>query len=512
MARYAIKVMAYEAPASSVQARVCTACLRGESALGRFAERKGEAGVCTYCGLQEPKTVILYLLTEFIRRRIRREWCAPDKTNSYSSSAEGYEAEGLQITAEELFESEVRLTLSNPVLESEIINHLSDHHWCRREWEKPSPIQRRLSNWSNFKHFVKHYRRYTFWQAGEYDFIFSYDQPSGALKSVSADINESNLILRVPPGTAIWRLRDDAKREPFPTGKEFASPPAELATANRMSPKGIPMFYGADDFETAKMDLLGRNPKHGYVSGIQFRVKTELTCLDLTRIPSPPSYFSRSRRSRNRATLVFLTRFANDLSMPCSSNSEEPLEYVPTQVFTEYIRHCMKGPKGEKIDGIKYSSSRNSKPCWVIFASQAQCLSLDPWERTTMIEEEGIGLQLLEPVMSSMRGPEPLPHLTHTGRTPLNDENAVDVSDSTQWGNPFLAFNNDHKTATDNFDSELSLAVSARNENREHGDERFAWMAAHLHKLKGKNLACSCPMESKDCHCHGAVLLKHANL
>ena len=136
------------------------------------------------------------------------------------------------------------------------------------------------------------------------------------------------------------------------------------------------MFYGADDFDTASLELVDPNDKEARnksVSGAQFRNLIPLNLLDLTAIPSPPSYFSPEGPFR-RHGIRFLHKFTSDLSLPIKRDGRQHIEYVPTQVFTEFVRHIMKGPDGVRIHGIRYSSSKNGKPCCVIFATQAECL------------------------------------------------------------------------------------------------------------------------------------------
>ena len=57
-----------------------------------------------------------------------------------------------------------------------------------------------------------------------------------------------------------------------------------------------------------------------------------------------------------------------------SKDGFEHIEYVPPQVFTEYVRHLLKSPGGASIDGISYPSSRHAggTSC-VLFIKNEQC-------------------------------------------------------------------------------------------------------------------------------------------
>jgi RES domain len=52
---------------------------------------------------------------------------------------------------------------------------------------------------------------------------------------------------------------------------------------------------------------------------------------------------------------------------------KQHIEYVPTQVFTEYVRYHMAAPDGKPVDGIRYLSSWDRRPCVVLF------LDADDW-------------------------------------------------------------------------------------------------------------------------------------
>src|SRR4029077_2656372 len=105
----------------------------------------------------------------------------------------------------------------------------------------------------------------------------NYLPPSNLLDEIASVVNHAELVKVVPAATIVWRL------QPHPSGKvpavpeEFTSPPLDYAKQpNRMSPAGVPMFYGADEFDTALSELVdpdqpdpATNGKG--VSGLQFK-------------------------------------------------------------------------------------------------------------------------------------------------------------------------------------------------------------------------------------------------
>ncbi len=97
--------------------------------------------------------------------------------------------------------------------------------------------------------------------------------------------------------------------------------------------------------------------------------------LNLFDILEPESFF-RDEDREQRLAKEFLKAFAREVSRPIFRNGRHNFEYVPTQVFTEFVRFELKGYDGKPFDGIRYRSSRNSRPSLVLFATQSQCLGL----------------------------------------------------------------------------------------------------------------------------------------
>jgi hypothetical protein len=121
-----------------------------------------------------------------------------------------------------------------------------------------------------------------------------------------------------------------------------------------MSPSGIAMFYGAEDEETAIAEMLAVAPSRDDLLTIAtFESRVPLHIVDLDAIPQVPSLFEPTALER-RSSLVFLNRFASEVSRPVDRDEREHLEYVPTQIVTEYFRHVFEAEHGVRIDGIRY--------------------------------------------------------------------------------------------------------------------------------------------------------------
>lgn len=154
--------------------------------------------------------------------------------------------------------------------------------------------------------------------------------------------------------------------------------------ANRMSPPGIVMFYVSDEAETAVREIAKDAARDAgcYAIG-KFRVKRDAKILDLTEIPPVPSIFSHISDTLEydpRPPLIFLNYFAAELSKPIARDRSIHVEYIPTQVVTEFFRTAFLHD-GRPIDGIRYQSARHSGRCsLVLFATQEDLVDGTPSE------------------------------------------------------------------------------------------------------------------------------------
>lgn len=105
----------------------------------------------------------------------------------------------------------------------------------------------------------------------------------------------------------------------------------------------------------------------------------ELRYLDLAELPEVPSIFDMSARME-RPWLFFLHRFAQEIAKPVKADAGD-IDYVPTQVLTEYVRHVLGGPD-DPVLGIRYGSAVHPDGvCWVVFVDASGCTAATPgWE------------------------------------------------------------------------------------------------------------------------------------
>lgn len=122
------------------------------------------------------------------------------------------------------------------------------------------------------------------------------------------------------------------------------------------------MFYGASDAHTALSEVSAHNTRQHAVVG-EFHAARDILVIDMTALPELPSIFEEDCAQRYD-TVSFLKRFAEDLALPIELDGREHIEYVPTQVFTEYLRYAF---PVHRPDGLVFNSARAVGRNYVLF-------------------------------------------------------------------------------------------------------------------------------------------------
>ena len=356
---------------------VCAECI-GDPVLADLISQNARKTSCSYCHRQSdrPFTAPLSYLVEIMAEIIREEWVDPVHELPFESAEGGYQGAPV-LEGDELLE-EIKFLPENEQLFEDVASWFSSHPWCRRDAFSLTPSEIGQMGWKRFCQEVMHVRRYTFWTSLD-DFVPEYHPdylpPGRMLAEIKAVVDDLSLIREFPQETQFWRAQEHKQGELLTVPDRFTSPPLSQAKQpNRMSPAGIPMFYGAEDFDTAVLEVSGKELKRGCeTSGLIFKALRPLHLLDLNHLGRHASYFGANGRElwhRSR----FLRYFARDVSKPIDRDERQHIDYVPTQVFTEYVRYHMASPSGQRVDGIRYLSSRNYRPCYVLFFDQEDCL------------------------------------------------------------------------------------------------------------------------------------------
>ena len=184
--------------------------------------------------------------------------------------------------------------------------------------------------------------------------------------------SDHGLVRTMKPGTPLYRGRlvDGVRGELPITAKELGPAPADSASASRMSPAGIPMFYCSADPTTAIAEISGHGVEPYAVIG-EFVSRRDLYILDLTKVRKQPSPFDPEHRGESRM-LSFLDMFATDVSRPVIPDHRQHVEYASTQLLTEFFRWA----PDRKIDGIQLSSSQTGAATYVLFVSSKDIVDI----------------------------------------------------------------------------------------------------------------------------------------
>lgn len=269
-------------------------------------------------------------------------------------------------------------------LTADVTAALTTSEWVDRNWQRLSPDQVLQYSWESFKTLVKHSTRFFFGAIGN----TSHDE---TLSATGFFQRLATLLARIPeiypvPCPVLYRGRmtpTEPEITEFSTAAALGPPPPVRATANRMSPAGISMFYGSTDLDTAVAEI-GAHSSYGHAVTGQFTPAREIRLLDLTRLPELPSIFE-PRFADHYYAIVFLRKFIQDLTLPIDLDGREHIDYVPTQVFTEYLRYSFPA----RVDGLMFPSSQGPGTNVVVFYGPEFCadrgaeseytrLSLDP--------------------------------------------------------------------------------------------------------------------------------------
>ncbi|KAA0081236.1 RES domain-containing protein [Mycolicibacterium sp. P9-64] len=228
-------------------------------------------------------------------------------------------------------------------------------NWIPRDHKSRSMLDQLTYSWEAFKQLVKHEMRFFFASrtTGSGD---PGDMTAAQLLKAVSDLGENHpAVWPAPCPSPLFRARmatSKSEADEWLHASDIGPPPPEKAAANRMSPAGISMFYGGTDRATAIAEA-GAHAAHRYVATGEFTPTREIRLIDLTNLPEPPSIFDESNH-RELFVLRFMQRFIDDLTLPVELDGREHIDYVPTQVFTEYFRYAFP----DRVDGLMFPSAQ----------------------------------------------------------------------------------------------------------------------------------------------------------
>ena len=221
--------------------------------------------------------------------------------------------------------------------------------------------------WERFAEIVKHESRYFFQQTSssieneedeEDEDQFARQEnynPANFLPTLGKLAIKLRLLTTLPISETLFRARPKKEGEFFDlNGKELGSA-LKKASAGRMNPAGIGYMYLAFEQDTALTEIRQSNQLLQAAIG-RFETQREIQVLDLTNPPEKPSIFDVQRHDE-LVGLFFIDEFVKEIIKPVAKDGSEHIEYVPSQVVSEYFALVFRLQNGKPLDGIKYPSA-----------------------------------------------------------------------------------------------------------------------------------------------------------
>jgi hypothetical protein len=337
---------------------VCDDCV-DDDVLKKFIRDNAESDECDFCGREEEEAIACPVddFFQVLKEGFDVDW--DNALNYMPFDGDDWAIPDAQKDIWDLLDWQ-QLDLQDDLRDA-VIRHFQDMTFAPRYFFGASPAERLRYGWDAFVEHVSHRSRYLFLTTGanqENDLDPYGIRVADMLRELGAAIHETGLIRPLAPGTVLYRARAHGKNDRPETATELGAPPARYARiSSRMSPHGIPMFYGARERETALRETSsGGRGIAWQLTLATFEVGSDFHVLDLAELADVPSVFDGARRHLIEP-LRFLHVFVDEISKPIRRDEYEHLEYVPTQIVAEYLQHLYEHQTGEKVDAIGYRSA-----------------------------------------------------------------------------------------------------------------------------------------------------------
>jgi hypothetical protein len=336
---------------------MCGRC-SGHAELGAWIRSNAVSPECTFCGRMRQRNIAADAeeLAEFVAQCISLEY--EDAAEMVAWDEGEYVASTM--TSSELLE-EIGVEEVNAVAFSFLADGLPDKAWVQVDFYSQHPEQTLKHGWDGFAHAIKHETRFMFFPPIPKTEWKQHDEirPEDMLAELGNVIREHRMVKRLRAGTRLYRIRPGYSANADTGIRDLGSPPVEaIVRANRMSPAGISMFYAATDRETAIAESL--DPQGCVVGTLAtFELVSPARIADFVRVPRAPGFFSLETTREERGRLNFLNAFADEISRAVARDQYDHIEYVPTQVVTEYLRFRFVSKK-RALAGVRFRSAKRA--------------------------------------------------------------------------------------------------------------------------------------------------------
>ncbi|MCM8530974.1 MAG: HEPN-associated N-terminal domain-containing protein [Lentisphaeraceae bacterium] len=346
-----------EHPFETVNKFICEDCLI-DPALNKLAHENLTSQECSYC-LKRSDTEIACSF-DIIMERVY-----------YSVSSYYGDAQDLSIPWDggwAFSETDIGDIIYefDPGWSDDLRNDITDYFGCDKywvshvngDWGLSNPTQMYKEGWRSFCETVTKKVRYLFLTEPD-DEVDSmrpdYLPVSSVLNAMGSLVMTHNLVSKISEGTLCYRVRALQEDQQITEFTEISVPPAGIAASGRMNAAGIPYLYVALDEDTAVKETITEIDRPYALATLT--LKNDLRLLDLTKVPDIPSLFDPDKYEA-RHELYFLRAFREEVSKPISKDGKEHIDYVPTQIVSEYFRYRYLY-EGCKLDGLIFNSSKS---------------------------------------------------------------------------------------------------------------------------------------------------------
>lgn len=340
--------------------QVCSTCA-GVS-LGRYIDSHGKMDTCDYCGENDRSVMFIVDLLS----RMYKSW-----KMYYSNFDDSFFHEDFRTPyylSDIIYDEVVELDDARETFLSDLCALPEERRW-QKDSEYWTPFPEALkSSWQRFSEIVKKQWRYTYFLCCNDILDPASYSPLDAMKVICELLQIQNaFVTELPAFACIYRNRKGNIKF-GESAKELGTAPSEHAKDNRFSPKGVPMFYGSLDEDTCELESSGNGTYS--VTGVFHNAKS-VRVLDLTNVPPVPRLYD------DDFGFIPAYKYLHEFSNIISKNvADDDLEYIPTQIFTEFIR--LQGLRQFKIRGLMYKSSkRDGGKNLVLFYTNDECKDKD---------------------------------------------------------------------------------------------------------------------------------------
>lgn len=346
-----------------MQKACCVNCFSNED-ISQFIESGSVVGNCDYCGGRNIYICDVDEVGRFIMKGIERYYEDAAMHVGYCSSEGGYLLP-TQTVSEILLHGECIFETDDPRQLCEDLVQEDGTPYVRKDpYGPPSGEPEEVRDWEHFCESVKNRARFTLFMQPDEHGGFEARTPGSFLLRIAREFMPF-LISKLPASTSIFRAR--IRKDRSFDHIDLTSPSPEKTRNNRMSPAGISYFYGAMDADTCAHEM--RPDINEIIEIAEFEVLRDIPILDLSsNLEYRGSIFNPEYTFYEEEVYKpFLNHFVDDISKPVRKTDAE-IEYVPTQVLTEFIKTMnfrndfyytdAGGAQGDVfLNGIMYRSS-----------------------------------------------------------------------------------------------------------------------------------------------------------